>query len=210
LRRQGSGLPDVALLSIPVARVQSLPESTCQQREERHRPACGVASPHAWSYQFRRLEGHLLHLFSQSTSWASRLVGVIGLDTRPYRWSVVDEAGNRRGLFSVQYLARGASLDLDGTNYRMQRSGLLELSFTFTNSGGEQLASAVSRVRGILKRETTVRIADDAFALLVTREHCVLVGTGNRTVGSLDIERGGWTIRQCNGHPRFDGRENSE
>lgn len=74
----------------------------------------------------------MTHLLPQATSWASKLLGITGLDIRPYRWSVVTETGQWRGELTVEYLARGARLDIDAMRYRMQRRtrGLRETEFT--------------------------------------------------------------------------------
>jgi hypothetical protein len=149
----------------------------------------------------------MLHLLPQATSWASKLLGITGLDIRPYRWSVVTETGKWRGELTVEYLARGARLDIDAVRCRMQRrsSGLRETEFKLMAASGVELASAKQRLRGLMTRETTVRVAGKAFTLSGGREQLSLLSADNLAAGSLQIERSGWTVRQSHGHLHFDG-----
>jgi hypothetical protein len=148
----------------------------------------------------------MTHLLPQATSWASKLLGITGLDIRPYRWSVVTETGQWRGELTVEYLARGARLDIDAMRYRMQRRtrGLRETEFTLMAASGEELASATQGVRGRMTRETTMRVAGKAFTLSGTREQLALLSADDLAAGSLQIERSGWTIRQSHGYLHFD------
>jgi hypothetical protein len=71
-------------------------------------------------------------------------------------------------------------------------------------ASGEELASATQRVRGLATRETTVRVAGKAFTLSGSREQATLLSADGLVVGSLQIERGDWTVRQSRGHLHFD------
>jgi hypothetical protein len=154
----------------------------------------------------------MLHLLPQATSWASKLLGIVGLNIRPYRWSVVTETGTRRGELTVEYLARGANLDIDAARYRMQKrsSGWRETEFKLMAASGEELASATQRVRGITTRQTTLRVAGKAFTLSGGREQLALLSPDNLAAGSLQIERSGWTVRQSRGYLHFDDSGISE
>jgi hypothetical protein len=138
----------------------------------------------------------MLHLCPQATSWASRLLGITDLEIRPYRWSVVTETGKWRGEFTVEYLAHGASLHIDAVRYRMQRRsrGLRQTKFTRMAASGEELASARQRVRGLMTRETTMRVAGKACTLSGGREQLTLLSADNRAAGWLQIELSGWTV----------------
>jgi hypothetical protein len=148
----------------------------------------------------------MLHLLPQATSWASKLLGIIGLDLRPYRWSVVTETGKWRGELTVEYLARGARLDIDAVRHRMQTrsGGLRETEFKLMTASGEELASAKQRVRGLMTRETTMRVAGKAFTLSGGRDQLTLLSADTLAAGSLQLERSGWTVRQSHGYLHFD------
>lgn len=154
----------------------------------------------------------MLHLCPQATSWASKLLGITGLDIRPYRWSVVTETGKWCGELTVEYLARGASLDIDAVRYRMQKrsSGLRGAEFKLMAASGEELASAKQGVRGLMTRETTMSVPGKAFTLSGGREQITLLSSDNLAAGLLKIERSGWTVRQSHGYLHFDDSGISE
>jgi hypothetical protein len=148
----------------------------------------------------------MLHLLPQATSTLSNWLGVIGLDVRPYRWWLVDDAQHeRRGEFTADSLALGASLAIGTDRYRMKRRqrGLRETGFTLVAPDGGQLASALQRVRGLATRETTLHVGGEAFTLSGPKTSLTLVSADQGAVGSLEIERVGWTVRQSHGRLRF-------
>jgi hypothetical protein len=81
-----------------------------------------------------------------------------------------------------------------------ERRRLPETEFGLTSSGGARLAQAVRRVRGIAARETTLRIGTAAMTLAGGNSSFTLYDTAMRAVGSIQIVRGGWTVRQSNAH----------
>jgi hypothetical protein len=71
-------------------------------------------------------------------------------------------------------------------------------------SDGSQRASASQRLRGLTTRETTLYVRGEAFSLSGPKEHAILFSEQKGTIGSLEIEREGWTVRQSHGRLRFD------
>jgi hypothetical protein len=145
-------------------------------------------------------------LLPQHTSGWSNWLGIIGLDLRPYRWWLVGDRQERRGEFTVDHLVRGGDLTIGTSRYRMKRrqSGLRETTFTLMAASGQPLASGARRVRGLMTRETALEVRGQTFVLSGTGHRLSLLDAGRRSVGSLEIERMGWTVRQSLGRLRFD------
>ncbi len=155
----------------------------------------------------------MLHLLPLATSRASRIFGVIGLDTRHYRWSVVSGPDQKwRGVFTAEYFAHGASLEIDAARYRMEREkrGLVATEFRLMSSSGTRLANAVRRVRGIVARETTVQVGATALTMAAGNRNFTFYNADNRSIGSVQIVREGWTVRQSNGYLNFADDEITE
>jgi hypothetical protein len=55
-----------------------------------------------------------------------------------------------------------------------------------------------------MTRETTLEVRGQTFVLSGTGHSLSLLDAGRRTLGSLEIERIGWTVRQSLGRLRFD------
>src|SRR5215471_15253814 len=132
-------------------------------------------------------------LVPQATSTLSNWLGIIGLDIRPYRWWLVSDGGQeRRGEFTVDHNVFGASLSIGASHYHMKRRqrGLRESGFTLTAASGQELASASQRVRGLMRRETTLTVRSQIFTLSGSKRSLILLA-GQRAVGSLEIESAG-------------------
>jgi hypothetical protein len=154
----------------------------------------------------------MLHLLPSAISGIRTWLGVLGLDTRPYRWSV--RSGDPQtgcGEFAVGYWGRDAELEIGSDKYRMQRrSGLRGTEFWLTTAHDEAVARAVQRTRGISTRDTVVTIAGDVFNLSGGRVHFVLRDSDATPAGAIHIERDTWTVRQCRADLDFGATAFSE
>jgi|SRR5215470_14172278 len=149
----------------------------------------------------------MLQLLPEATSRASSWLGILGLDMWSYRWSVVSGTEEQwRGALVVEYYARRATLDLDSAGYRMelQKRRLLQTEFMLLTARGDPLASAARQVRGVLTRETVVRMGPDEFVMSGGGGDFAVHTVGGSRLGSMQVERRGWSVRQSYGFLHFD------
>ena len=153
----------------------------------------------------------MLEVVPSPSSGFRQVLQVIGLDMGPFRWVVRGrEKGDRRGELTIDNMAqRGAAVLASGT-YRMSRSGLLETKFELLGPDGRTLATGSRHATGILARETVVRVAGENLTLAGGKQRYSVSTASKRTVGTINVDRQGWTLRRIHAYLSLDENELNE